>query len=879
MKRVLKITLASLSLLALSTASGGDQPKLTLSKGGQSTWNLDWQGVAGHTYFTQWSENLVDWKFFPTVLSGDGSVISHGFSSSSDKFFTRVEWTDLPDGGDPNIADFDKDGLGSLEELLSVNQTDPLNDDTDGDQLIDGWEVRYGLLPNNSDSDGNGIPDGLEDPDGDGSDNATEQSQEGDPYDPIDSGQMPLEVIGWGDQGVEVTNPTPLYQYQIPAGSRSYLVVAYVHSEEYPLFTANQSEFDDVLRWDIDPSNGDQITGSVSVNTLHDQWVQSETEGTSYLDYSPIAEKVLGVVNASPTGTVTVDVEIGITNIADGDYWTTALIRLVPMALAVDANRDGQIEFGTDMPSETSPYRFWINNDRDINEDEEDVAEQEDHSDEFILTQRDLEDFSRLHLYIDGLHNVLKSGEVTATIKFKDGSTEGNPAVNLWLHLDKDGDRDYLLKEVVANRHLNLSNPGRITKDNGYTFSTEFWSGEGIENYSSITKAKPYRYLLFEGAGIGKGELVIEFKAGNDNLGEGCSCWINLLDVRNMYERVKVTPDGPDQFTHPYYWGGQVSEIYAEPPVPAIGWVSDPFGYNFIPDPDEEKEYIVFVHGWRMTYSGAQKYGETMYKRLWQSGYKGRYTFIRWPTYSEQTNPVTNALFTYNDSDYRAWISGKGVASYVNSLNTKYSRNIAAHSMGNVVVSSALREGMQVENYALLNAAIPAMCYDGNALIHEFNFDTPDTDNDPVTQALGFKNKIAQTNGANLINFYLEDDSALATWETNNQLFKPQRVGAVGYSYDENGDAGEKAKLTLGVIEEVSYRYPRSYYEAAAFITQSKTKAVGAEWATNGSINDKVDMDDKYGFDDIHSAQWILRFQKTDRFFYDLLDKFNLDPN
>ncbi|MGB0292395.1 MAG: hypothetical protein ACPGIA_07415, partial [Luteolibacter sp.] len=82
MKRVLKISLASLSLLALSTASGGDQPKLTLSKGGQSTWNLDWQGVAGHTYFTQWSENLVDWKFFPTVLSGDGSAISHGFSSS-----------------------------------------------------------------------------------------------------------------------------------------------------------------------------------------------------------------------------------------------------------------------------------------------------------------------------------------------------------------------------------------------------------------------------------------------------------------------------------------------------------------------------------------------------------------------------------------------------------------------------------------------------------------------------------------------------------------------------------------------------------------------------------------------------------------------------
>ncbi len=32
--------------------------------------------------------------------------------------------------------------------------------------------------------------------------------------------------------------------------------------------------------------------------------------------------------------------------------------------------------------------------------------------------------------------------------------------------------------------------------------------------------------------------------------------------------------------------------------------------------------------------------------------------------------------------------------------------------MGNIVAGSALRDGLQVDNYALLNAAVPAACYD-----------------------------------------------------------------------------------------------------------------------------------------------------------------------
>lgn len=251
----------------------------------------------------------------------------------------------------------------------------------------------------------------------------------------------------------------------------------------------------------------------------------------------------------------------------------------------------------------------------------------------------------------------LKSGDIEASLKFKAGSVEGSPAVNLWLHLEGDGGRKYLSDEQIAAKHLSLTSPGKVTKNSGYTFSTKFWSGQGLANYAEITESNPYRNLIFEGSGEGKGELVIEFKKGGVTLGEGGSCWVHLLNVRNMYERVKITPDDPDAFDDPYGWGGKSGEIYASPPRPAMSWVKDEEGNDFISDPLEEKDYIVFVHGWRMTYEGSQKYGETMFKRLWHSGYKGRFAFVRWPTYSAQTNPITGGLFTYNDSDYRAWIS------------------------------------------------------------------------------------------------------------------------------------------------------------------------------------------------------------------------------
>ena len=65
----------------------------------------------------------------------------------------------------------EKGSATSGSATLTVNMS---TEDTDGDGLPDSWETLYGLDPDKQDSDGNGILDPNEDPDGDGYSNLQE---------------------------------------------------------------------------------------------------------------------------------------------------------------------------------------------------------------------------------------------------------------------------------------------------------------------------------------------------------------------------------------------------------------------------------------------------------------------------------------------------------------------------------------------------------------------------------------------------------------------------------------------------------------------------------------------------------------------------------
>ena len=167
MKRISLISAVVCCATLPAPADMTPQPQASLIQGSSTDWSLDWDGVEQRTYFTQWSLDLVTWNYSPNIEYG--SNVNHTcFTASSPKFFVRLCYTDVPTS-DPELADYDFDGLGNLFELTLG--TDPLAADSDHDGLIDGVEIAKGSNPLSDtdgdllravDSDGDGVSDAVE---------------------------------------------------------------------------------------------------------------------------------------------------------------------------------------------------------------------------------------------------------------------------------------------------------------------------------------------------------------------------------------------------------------------------------------------------------------------------------------------------------------------------------------------------------------------------------------------------------------------------------------------------------------------------------------------------------------------------------------------
>lgn len=289
-----------------------------------------------------------------------------------------------------------------------------------------------------------------------------------------------------------------------------------------------------------------------------------------------------------------------------------------------------------------------------------------------------------------------------------------------------------------------------------------------------------------------------------------------------------------------------------------------------------------------MSPEGASSFAETLYKRLWQRGFKGRYAAIRWNTdWSSTFNNVPGIgqtidayLADYNDSEHEGWLAGGALKGLVESLSG-FTKNVIAHSMGNIVVGSALRRGMSVDNYALLQAAVPASCYDDGAYLQQspasgafgttyWNKLTPDDDPGPTTRGLAYRGRLLTANG-NLVNFFLPQDRATTyAWEFNNANFKPHS----SFFYNRTELDGSR----LWKNESFIRRNLIDPEEAMPYADQSWSKVVGAESRTAGVISDKVDLNGAdYSFGDEHSAEFNLRIQQLKPFCDRLLQALDVD--
>jgi len=284
-------------------------------------------------------------------------------------------------------------------------------------------------------------------------------------------------------------------------------------------------------------------------------------------------------------------------------------------------------------------------------------------------------------------------------------------------------------------------------------------------------------------------------------------------------------------------------------------------------------------------------FSDSMFKRLYWAGYHGRFASLHWPTLSKDDYFVLGDLLsytTYNRSEHIAFDSGAGTCAYFDWLKSRfpnYSINVAAHSMGNIVMAEALKDQLAeghhvIDNYVMMQAAVPAQCYQTNFANYGLFTDKEASSTNSHTPDIyrGYPGNIAAAVNNQIVDFFNTNDFALASgtflganvsWEANQITFKPD--GHWNYSSDGTN-----------CFENYSgFRTVTNPREQMAFVARPRSKAAGAIGGVGGAVAGQVDLHATYGFDraaNEHSAEFNWTFQQLggkNGFYGVLLQKFS----
>jgi hypothetical protein len=201
---------------------------------------------------------------------------------------------------------------------------------------------------------------------------------------------------------------------------------------------------------------------------------------------------------------------------------------------------------------------------------------------------------------------------------------------------------------------------------------------------------------------------------------------------------------------------------------------------------------------------------------------------------------------------------------------------VIAHSLGNGVVGSALKSGMAVNNYLMMQAAFSAKAYNAG-LPTEGRFEVAEGQK-PTPDGLDDKGYAGYLHGvqANIINMFNAADFALATgrvgpfeanWEANQLDYKPDDPPGIGeYSYHPQSK-GSVSYTSSGAARRVD-----DVHESMAFLARTRTKAVGALQGVGGAISREINLGEGTIFNfsrerPDHSAQFNRNIQQTDAFY------------
>jgi uncharacterized membrane protein len=553
------------------------------------------------------------------------------------------------------------------------------------------------------------------------------------------------------------------------------------------------------------------------------------------------------------------------------DYENHAVL-LIPMAMAVDANHDGQITFdNADQTTADKPYRFWVNDDQDTDAGDVAPVTSMDYGNDQIKSIRDLEDFARLNISVQGFADQIAQGKLLVGLKWKNTTdTTGYPTIKVWENLSTNGGIQYLTDTNVARQFLTLRYPGEVAWTETYLIPTNFWQDMRISATNSTG------YLLFEGCSPGKGQLVLTInKPDGTEIAEVASVWLDLEEVSSMYEQAIITDNTTGAISD---W---TSTLTVKNPLPAR--------------PGEDQNLIVMVHGINVTLLDWDVESDTVFKRLFWSGFQGKFATVRWPCEMIYDWSILKTRTTvFNQSEIKAYKAGSAMKTYVDQLHTRfpdYRLHLFVHSQGNPVVSEAIKQGAAFDTYILTQGALPASAYDVDAPTYSTLTTAESIYATPEWQPMGYRGIYTNSNfTGRIVNFYNRLDPVLDWWVRDQaagkpngyaeyllQLIPPLAPVSPFYSYDgANGWYNTTAKSGSYMVTDPQ--------ESRAMVSRSLTLPIGQSGPEfgHGVIQSAVDLHAHFHFADTsfddHSAQWAWPIQTTRPYFQQVLRSCQIQP-
>jgi predicted outer membrane repeat protein len=381
---------------------------------------------------------------------------------------------------------------------------------------------------------------------------------------------------------------------------------------------------------------------------------------------------VEGITNSSEAGDVEVVLSYESTNglacSSDSVRFTVINPRLVP-----NYDRDDAIDSDDENRLATNEtFHFWINNDDESSVDSGNDIPGDGSADSgnySVDSVRDLIDFFPVWNDLKDTLSVLSTNDYDYLLKHESGA----------------------MKAFACNALPISSSPD--LKPDSHLYSTNFGDAYGTFSVGQVTPsglAMPPGFLneilsndrgivYLEGCSTNTNPLVLEIRRKTDSM-TLCEVEmpVSLSGVENMYRHINLRPSGGlDSSTN-------------EPP-------------NY-PDSLCNSKNLFFLHGFNADGDDARGWHAEIFKRLYWSGSNARFWGVTW-------RGDEGSSINYQENVWNAFLTASNLAVEVGGVSG--TNNVVAHSLGNMVVSSAIEDhGLSVSNYFMLNAAVATECYD-----------------------------------------------------------------------------------------------------------------------------------------------------------------------